>query len=105
MTPRSTRRADGRYGITARLDSPDGTSRRVYFYGRTQTEARATGQRRSARGLWRSLVAHLTGGQGVAGSNPVSPTSECPGQSMFEVPGPIGSGTSISLLTAGLTST
>ena len=26
------------------------------------------------RGLWRSLVAHLTGGQGVAGSNPVSPT-------------------------------
>lgn len=27
-------------------------------------------------GLWRSLVAHLTGGQGVAGSNPVSPTSK-----------------------------
>ena len=27
-------------------------------------------------GLWRSLVAHLTGGQGVAGSNPVSPTEE-----------------------------
>ena len=26
-------------------------------------------------GLWRSLVAHLTGGQGVAGSNPVSPTN------------------------------
>ena len=26
-------------------------------------------------GLWRSLVAHLTGGQGVAGSNPVNPTS------------------------------
>ena len=25
-------------------------------------------------GLWRSLVAHLTGGQGVAGSNPVTPT-------------------------------
>ena len=25
-------------------------------------------------GLWRSLVAHLTGGQGVAGSNPVNPT-------------------------------
>ena len=29
-------------------------------------------------GLWRSLVAHLTGGQGVAGSNPVSPTREAP---------------------------
>ena len=26
-------------------------------------------------GMWRSLVAHLTGGQGVAGSNPVIPTS------------------------------
>src|SRR5690625_1133715 len=25
-------------------------------------------------GLWRSLVAHLTGGQGVVGSNPASPT-------------------------------
>src|SRR5215207_2984005 len=25
--------------------------------------------------MWRSLVAHLTGGQGVAGSNPVIPTT------------------------------
>ena len=25
-------------------------------------------------GLWRSLVAHLAGGQGVVGSNPASPT-------------------------------
>src|SRR5689334_11946045 len=45
----------------------------------------------ASHGLWRSLVAHLTGGQGVAGSNPVSPTrregrtttvvrpSSCPG--------------------------
>jgi hypothetical protein len=31
-------------------------------------------------GLWRSLVAHLTGGQGVAGSNPVSPTHRVAGQ-------------------------
>lgn len=30
--------------------------------------------RSGGSGLWRSLVAHLTGGQGVAGSNPVSPT-------------------------------
>jgi hypothetical protein len=30
--------------------------------------------RKRILGLWRSLVAHLTGGQGVAGSNPVSPT-------------------------------
>ena len=28
----------------------------------------------SKNGWWRSLVAHLTGGQGVAGSNPVVPT-------------------------------
>ncbi len=28
-------------------------------------------------GMWRSLVAHLTGGQGVAGSNPVIPTLCC----------------------------
>ena len=34
-------------------------------------------------GLWRSLVAHLTGGQGVAGSNPVSPTEETAGQRPF----------------------
>jgi hypothetical protein len=31
-------------------------------------------RREAPGGLWRSLVAHLTGGQGVAGSNPVSPT-------------------------------
>ena len=29
---------------------------------------------RKGTGTWRSLVAHLTGGQGVAGSNPVVPT-------------------------------
>ncbi len=47
MAPRILRRADGRYGISARLDNPDGTSRRVYFYGRTQAEARATTDLRS----------------------------------------------------------
>ena len=31
--------------------------------------------RESYLGMWRSLVAHLTGGQGVAGSNPVIPTN------------------------------
>lgn len=30
--------------------------------------------------MWRSLVAHLTGGQGVAGSNPVIPTNKGRGQ-------------------------
>ena len=36
-------------------------------------ELSACGQR---TGMWRSLVAHLTGGQGVAGSNPVIPTGK-----------------------------
>ena len=27
-------------------------------------------------GAWRSLVAHLTGGQGVGGSNPLAPTND-----------------------------
>ena len=31
-------------------------------------------------GTWRSLVAHLTGGQGVVGSNPAVPTRLRPGQ-------------------------
>src|SRR6478609_5887311 len=31
---------------------------------------------RACHGLWRSLVAHVTGGHGVAGSNPVSPTEQ-----------------------------
>ena len=30
--------------------------------------------------MWRSLVAHLTGGQGVAGSNPVIPTNNLKGK-------------------------
>ena len=38
---------------------------------------------RRKHGLWRSLVAHYTGGVGVAGSNPVSPTTEKPGQPAF----------------------
>jgi hypothetical protein len=33
------------------------------------------GAREGVAGTWRSLVAHLTGGQGVAGSNPVVPTA------------------------------
>ena len=28
-------------------------------------------------GMWRSMVAHFTGGEGVAGSNPVIPTKFC----------------------------
>src|SRR5690606_32529396 len=36
--------------------------------------ARASPGPRSGTGTWRSLVAHLTGGQGVVGSNPAVPT-------------------------------
>jgi hypothetical protein len=35
---------------------------------------------RRGNGTWRSLVAHLTGGQGVVGSNPAVPTKETAGQ-------------------------
>ena len=38
--------------------------------------------RKMNNGMWRSLVAHLTGGQGVAGSNPVIPTKS-PGEKQF----------------------
>jgi integrase len=41
MPARRTKRADGRFSVTARLESPDGTKRRTYFYGRAQTEAKA----------------------------------------------------------------
>ena len=34
--------------------------------------------RQYTTGTWRSLVAHLTGGQGVAGSNPAVPTNPDP---------------------------
>ncbi|VXB09803.1 tyrosine-type recombinase/integrase [Nocardioides sp. AX2bis] len=41
MASRRTKRADGRYLVTLTVENPDGSTRRVYFYGRTQAEARA----------------------------------------------------------------
>ncbi len=41
MASRRTKRADGRYNVTLTVENPDGSTRRVYFYGRTQAEARA----------------------------------------------------------------
>ncbi|MDQ1482151.1 MAG: hypothetical protein QOF35_227, partial [Actinomycetota bacterium] len=38
-------------------------------------------------GMWRSLVAHLTGGQGVAGSNPVIPTGTSRSRAVSEKSG------------------
>ena len=38
---RRSKRDDGRYGVTVRLEQPDGNRRRAYFYGRTQAEAPA----------------------------------------------------------------
>jgi hypothetical protein len=40
---------------------------------RTSTLSETGVESRIYNGMWRSLVAHLTGGQGVAGSNPVIP--------------------------------
>ena len=55
---------------------PDSVGRRAVGYDCQALPA--TGGH--CHGLWRSLVAHLTGGQGVAGSNPVSPTDVYAGQ-------------------------
>ncbi len=41
MASRRTKRADGRYLVTLTVENPNGSMRRVYFYGRTQAEARA----------------------------------------------------------------
>ena len=40
MSVRRTKRIDGRYNVTLTVETPDGAKRRVYFYGRTQAEAR-----------------------------------------------------------------
>ena len=40
MATRRTKRADGRYIVNVTVENPDGTKRRVYFYGRTQAEAK-----------------------------------------------------------------
>ncbi len=55
-------------GLTPRQSDRPRACGRVYLRVRT---GRPVG---GAAGTWRSLVAHLTGGQGVAGSNPVVPT-------------------------------
>ena len=36
---RRSKRTDGRYVVIVRIEQPDGTRRRTYFYGRTQAEA------------------------------------------------------------------
>ena len=41
MAGRRTKRSDGRFSLNITVENPDGTRRRVYFYGRTQAEARA----------------------------------------------------------------
>ena len=38
---RRTKRSDGRFCLNITVENPDGTTRRVYFYGRTQAEAKA----------------------------------------------------------------
>ena len=57
----------GRAPLGARYGREEGRGSAVASAGRCSTAG--------ATGTWRSLVAHLTGGQGVAGSNPVSPTA------------------------------
>ena len=40
MSARRTKRIDGRYNVTLTVETPDGSKRRVYFYRRSQAEAR-----------------------------------------------------------------
>lgn len=46
---RRTKRPDGRYVVNIRVEQPDGTRKRAYFYGRTQAEARAKAEAAQAR--------------------------------------------------------
>ncbi|KAJ1684297.1 hypothetical protein LUZ63_020590 [Rhynchospora breviuscula] len=46
---RRTKRTDGRYAVIIRIEQPDGTRRRSYFYGRTQAEAQAKADQAQAR--------------------------------------------------------
>ena len=57
-----------------RVASPKSPSGRLGVKGFIPSGRPETTENR-CHGLWRSLVAHLTGGQGVAGSNPVIPTN------------------------------
>jgi len=41
MAGRRTKRSDGRFCLNITVENADGTKRRVYFYGRTQAEAKA----------------------------------------------------------------
>src|SRR5215217_4065743 len=41
MAGRRTKRSDGRFCLNITVENADGTKRRLYFYGRTQAEARA----------------------------------------------------------------
>ncbi len=82
------RRLDGgSRGLDAAPGAADGPGRGAssHAVGLTCVITRFTRARRI--GTWRSLVAHLTGGQGVAGSNPVVPTSEVAGRRSFPVDG------------------
>jgi hypothetical protein len=52
MAGRRTKRSDGRFCLNITVDNPDGTKRRVYFYGQTQAgaKAKAGGRERIGRG-------------------------------------------------------
>jgi hypothetical protein len=41
MAGRRTKRSDGRFCLNITVENADGTKRRIYFYGRTQAEAKA----------------------------------------------------------------
>ena len=65
-------------GFAALLASSELACDSRSYRSKLTNRAEGSTPRHTCHGLWRSLVAHLTGGQGVAGSNPVSPTCICP---------------------------
>ena len=60
MAQRRAKRSDGRYTLTARIEAADGTRRRVYFYGRTQAEARAKANAAIERASVGAPIRHAT---------------------------------------------
>ncbi|HZA32739.1 MAG TPA: hypothetical protein VE462_14615 [Propionibacteriaceae bacterium] len=81
MAGRRTKRSDGRFCLNITIENADGTKRRVYFYGRTQADAKAkvaaarerVGHGEPVRDATRTLGHHTRAAAHGAGSAPAQP--------------------------------
>src|ERR1700681_2814632 len=73
----------GAPGATMPSSSPDCQAALIAPMRRRARRALFSSGPASTDGTWPSLVGHLTGGQGVAGSNPAVPTDVSAGQGRF----------------------